>query len=239
MKRLLVGFLVAWLVFDRVASLTASHYGGAGLLVGAVAVATLVAVEMWRARSGLGPTLQRLGFGRPAGRALLAAAAVGALMALYFPVFAAVVGAPLGLRPGWALLWPGLFAQGGIAEEAVFRGYLYGWLRQTRTFWRAAALSVPPFVAVHLLLFTYMPPAVATAATLLSLVMSFPLARAYDLGAATIWAPAVLHFVAQAAVKLVVLPEVHQMPMAMGWMLVSAALPWLVFLVPVRARQPA
>lgn len=56
---------------------------------------------------------------------------------------------------------------------------------------------MPPFVAVHVLLFTYLPLPIAAAATLLSLAMSFPLARLYDLGGATIWAPAILHFVAQ------------------------------------------
>jgi hypothetical protein len=51
-----------------------------------------------------------------------------------------------------------------------------------------------------------MPVPVAAAATLLSLVMSFPLARLYDLGGGTIWAPALLHFVAQAGPKIAVVP---------------------------------
>ena len=51
---------------------------------------------------------------------------------------------------------PGLFAQAGIAEELLFRGYLFGHLREGRSFWRAALLSMPPFLAVHLLLFFQM-----------------------------------------------------------------------------------
>ena len=85
-------------------------------------------------------------------------------MLAFFPVFAWATGLPLGLRPGWLLLVPGLFAQAGIAEEVLFRGFLFGHLRETRSFWRAALLSLPPFLAVHVLLFFRMDPPVAAAA---------------------------------------------------------------------------
>jgi membrane protease YdiL (CAAX protease family) len=71
-------------------------------------------------------------------------------MSMFFPLFARATATPLAARDGWPLLLPGLFAQGGIAEECLFRGYLFGHLRRERSFWRAAWLSVPPFVAVHL-----------------------------------------------------------------------------------------
>ena len=102
---------------------------------------------------------------------------------------------------------PGLFAQAGIAEEVLFRGYLFGHLRRGRSFWRAALLSMLPFVAVHLLLFATMPWPIAAAALLLAVIVAFPLARLYELGGATIWAPALLHFVIQGTVKIVVFPE--------------------------------
>ena len=108
-----------------------------------------------------------LGFGRPRGRGRRCRAAIGAVMLLFFPLFARATEPRSRLRDGWPLLVPGLFAQGGIAEECLFRGYLFGHLRRERSFWRAAWLSVPPFVAVHLLLFTYMPSPIAAAATLL------------------------------------------------------------------------
>lgn len=230
MVRLLAGFVAAWAVLDRTAALTASVYGAAGLVVASAAIAALLVVEVWLFRTGWRGAFTAVGLGRPRGRALALAALIGALMLGFFPVFSLVAGASLVLRDGWALLVPGLLAQGGIAEEALFRGYLYGHLRRTRGYWRAACLSVLPFVAVHLLLFTYMHPAVAAAATFLSLAMGFPLARLYDLGGGTVWAPAVLHFVAQGAVKLVVAPAAAQMTMAMGWMAACMGLPWLVFL---------
>jgi hypothetical protein len=41
--------------------------------------------------------------------------------------------------PGWLWLLPVPFAQTGIAEEEVFRGYLFGLLHRGRGFWRVAA----------------------------------------------------------------------------------------------------
>ena len=66
------------------------------------------------------------------------------------------------------------------------------------------------------------------------------MARLYDLGGATIWAPAILHFVSQGAVKLVVVPD-RQMMLGMGWMAVYAVVPWAASrsgdALPQRARQ--
>jgi membrane protease YdiL (CAAX protease family) len=237
--RLLLGGALAFLAFDRAAALTGSTFGQAGLLVAAVAVTTTALAERllfpkpWRALFG------SLGFGRPAARGVVAALMIGAVMTAFFPVFARVSGTSMALRDGWPWLMPGLFAQGGVAEECLFRGYVFGHLSAARGFWRAAWLSVPPFVLAHLLLFVYMPAPVAGAATLLALVMSFPLARLYALGGRTIWAPALLHFVAQGAVKLAVVPDDRQMALAMAWMGVCALAPWAVFVIGGPARGPS
>ena len=139
---------------------------------------------------------------------------------------------PLSLRDDWMNLVPGLFAQAGLAEEALFRGYLFGELRETRTFWRAALLALPPFFLVHLLFFATMSFAVAAAATLLSFVISFPLARLYDLGGRTIWGPAMVHAVVQGGIKIVDIPEDRMVVVATIWMAAGMVIPWLAFAVP-------
>jgi hypothetical protein len=48
-----------------------------------------------------------------------------------------------------------------------------------------------------------MPWPIALAALLLSVVLSIPFAHLYELGGATIWAPAVLHFVVQGTIKVI------------------------------------
>jgi membrane protease YdiL (CAAX protease family) len=154
---------------------------------------------------------------------------VSLALAAVIPVYAAVRGAPLALHPGWTWLLPGLFAQAGIAEEALFRGFLFGRLRRGRSFWRAAVLSAGPFVAVHLVLFATMPWPVALAAVLLSVVLSFPLAHLFELGGNTVWAPALLHFTVQGAVKVMEVPGDAALPLV--WMAACAVLPFAVFLV--------
>jgi membrane protease YdiL (CAAX protease family) len=128
---------------------------------------------------------------------------------------------------------PGLFAQAGIAEEVLFRSYLFGQVRVGRTFWRAAALSMLPFVSVHLILFFSMAWPIALASVLLAVAISFPLAYLFELGGKTIWAPALLHFVIQATVKLLLFSHGAE-SFALAWMAASAIVPLLVFTVKAR-----
>jgi hypothetical protein len=101
-------------------------------------------------------------------------------------------------------------------------------VKHSRTFWRAAALSMLPFVAVRLVLFVSMPWPIALASVLLAIVISFPLAYLFELGGDTIWAPAFLHFVIQATVKVVAFSQGTE-SFALVWMLASATVPLLIF----------
>lgn len=92
-----------------------------------------------------------------------------------------------------------------------------------------------PFVAVHLILFLSMPWPIALAAVLLSMVLSFPLAHLFELGGSTIWAPALLHFVIQGTVKVIVFSEGEGASFPLVWMAAGALAALLTFLVK-RAR---
>jgi membrane protease YdiL (CAAX protease family) len=203
-----------------------------GLVVGALVVGVLFAVERLLFGASWAGAAQRLGFGRPTGRGIAAGAGAALLMLLVIPAFLAGTGASATAHPGWALLVPGLFAQAGIAEESLFRAYLFGHLREGRPFRRAALVAAVPFVAVHLALFLTQPWPIALASVALAAVMSFPLAHLYELGGRTVWAPAILHFVVQGAIKLVVVPGEAGAVLPLVWIAASAALPWLAFLVP-------
>ena len=92
-----------------------------------------------------------------------------------------------------------------------------------------------PFTLVHLILFATLPWAIALASVLLAVVISFPLAYLFELGGKTIWAPALVHFTVQGALKVVVVSGESAASLPLVWMAASAVLPFLVFLVP-RAR---
>ena len=231
--RLLLGLALVFALFHTAAAALGSDRGQAGLVVGALVVAATLAAERMLFGVPVANAAREIGLGWPTARSLLAAAGVCVLLLLVFPTMAALDGAGVVLDQRWAALLPGLFAQAGIAEEALFRGYLFRRVRAGRTFWRAVGLATLPFVAVHLFLFATMPWPIALAAVLLSAIVGAPLAHLFELGGGTIWAPALLHFTIQGAIKLLALePPDSRLPVI--WMAASAVLPFLVFVMPRR-----
>jgi membrane protease YdiL (CAAX protease family) len=226
--KLTAALSAVFVLFHMLATALGSDRGQAGVIVAVALLGTLLAIN-W-ALFGEKPTaaMRSLGLGPPAISGMLAALAVCALLLAVIPIYALLNGASVAMYAGWGWLLPGLFAQAGIAEEALFRSYLFGRLRRGRSFWHAAGLASVPFAIVHLILFATMPWPVALAAVLLSTIISFPLAKLFELGGNTVWAPALLHFVVQGAIKIVELPGDTGLPIV--WMAASALLPWLVFI---------
>jgi membrane protease YdiL (CAAX protease family) len=234
------GFAIIYLALDRSAAWTNSLYGEYGLPICMLVIAAALLVE--RLLFGRTPrqSLGALGLGRPSRRGLLAALLASLALLAYFPIFVLVSGQPLTLRDSWPWVALGVLLQGGIAEELLWRGYLFRHLRARRSFWRAAALAMLFMVAQHTLLLWVLPLPIAVAALLVALLSSFPLAYLFEAGGNTVWGPALLHCVIQGALKVVVVPEAALLPAQLGWMAVSVVVPYVTFLVrrPNPARQP-
>jgi membrane protease YdiL (CAAX protease family) len=226
----LAGFVVLWVVLDRIAAATGSTSGEAGIAVCAGVIVAAVAIE-WLL-SGRSPVkaAAALGLGAPNARSLVATIVIAGLLLSFYPVFATITGAELSLRDGWVVLLPGLFAQGGIAEETVFRGFLFRRLRGADGFWRGALRAAAPFVLVHLALFLNLDFPIALAAVALSLIVSFPLSWLFAVSGGSVWPGALLHFIVQGSIKLVDAGAQHAL-MAICWMGFVAGACWLVFLV--------
>ena len=224
-----LGLAALFVLFDVTATWLGSDRGQDGLTVCAIVVGATILVM--RALPGIPPAgrlSHRLGLGLPRASGVIAAVTAVTLLLLVVPAYLAVSGSAWSMYPGWSRLLPGLLAQAGIAEEVLFRAYLYGQLRPGRSYWRAALLSSGPFVLVHLELLFRMPAAIAIASILLSAVISLPLARLFDLGGRTIWAPAILHAVVQSVVKVIDIAE-PTATFPLVWMGASAAVPFVVF----------
>ena len=228
--RLVAGLFVVFGLFHGSATILESDRGQRGILIGMLVVAATAMADRFVVRQRREVVGPYLGLGRPRATGLVVAGGVTVLLLISAWLFVRARGLWPALYPAWVSLLPGLFAQGGIAEEALFRGYLFGRIRVGRTFWRAASLSMLPFVAVHVLLFFSMPWPIALASVLLAVVISFPLAWLFELGGGTIWAPALLHFVIQATVKVLVFPSGAE-SFALFWMAASAVVPLLVFTI--------
>ena len=225
--KLVGGLGAVFVLFQLLGHVLNSDRGQAGLSIAVAVIAALVAVERLLFRQSLGSAMSSLGLGRPSALGVAAAVGLSALLVLVIPAYAHVRGVQVVPYPGWAWLLPGLFAQAGIAEEALFRGYLFRRLRQDRSFWNAALLAMIPFVVVHLFMFATLPWTIALAAVVLATVICFPLAHLFELGGNTIWAPAILHFTVQGSIKVLELPGDALMPVV--WMAASATIPYFAF----------
>jgi membrane protease YdiL (CAAX protease family) len=227
---LFLSVLFLWLLLDRTAAALGSFRGEAGVVVCVVVLAAALAVELIRTRRSPRSALAELGL-RPSRRtALLRTGALCVVMLGFFPLYALGTGDALVLRDGVWLLVPGLFAQGGITEEVVFRGYLFRHMREGRTFRQAAIAAAVPFIAVHLLLFLSLEPAVALAALFVAVAISFPLAWLYERAGNSIWPGALLHSVVQGSIKLVETDGSYA-TVALAWMALCVVAPWALFLL--------
>lgn len=211
------------------ASALGSLRGEAGLAVGALMLAAILAVDRVLFSDSMKCSARELGLGAPNERGVIAAFVVGALLVATLPLAATLTGATLKLRSDWLWLIPGLLAQAGMAEELLFRGFVYGRIRRERTFWRAVWLSLPPFVLVHLVLFFLMDWPIALASVALSVISVPALCQLYELGGRTIWAPALVHAVIQGAIKLVDIQGASAMAVPLVWIGACALIPYLAF----------
>jgi membrane protease YdiL (CAAX protease family) len=228
-------FVCLWLILDRTAALLGSTRGEYGFAVCAAVLAAAAAGEYVLAGRRPIPACRVLGLGRPRISPLGVTALLTGMLLCFYPAFSFATGAPLTLRPDAAWLALGMFAQGGIAEEIVFRGFLFRRFREGRTFWRAAALSAVPFTAVHLLLFLTLDFPLALASLVLAVSMSFPLAWLFETSGGTIWPSAILHAAVQASIKLVETGDAFFPTLAVGWIAIGVVAPWILFAL---ARPP-
>lgn len=194
-------------------------------------VALALAAERMLTRASLRDCALALGLGPSTLRALVAAVALSLALLACLPLLAALTNVELALRPNAAWLALGMLAQGGVAEEVLFRGFMYRHLRRTRTFWRAATLSAVPFAAAHLALLWSLDASVALLALAMAVAWSFPLAWLFDRAGSSIWPGAILHAVIQGGIKVLADNSAGFQNLALAWVALGLAAPWLFFVV--------
>jgi membrane protease YdiL (CAAX protease family) len=214
----------------------------AAIGVAAAMMAVAFVIERWSFGRDAAHAFTALGLSRPRGRALAVSLAITAAMASFFPLYSLATGVPIELRADWLWVLLGAIALNGIAEETLFRGFVFGHLRQAgQSFWRAGFTSLLIFALVHLVLFATNPPLVATLALIVAIVAAFPLAFLYERAGNTIWAGVVLHVGAH-LFRLVEIPEAQYMAVALTWLVLQVGVPFLVLVFAnnlLRVRAPS
>jgi membrane protease YdiL (CAAX protease family) len=227
--RIVLGFVVIYAVYFAsalpLAQVEPTLSAVARTLITLVAV---VGVEMSLFGQPAAVATNRLGLSKTSWRWLGVAAVAGAPLVLFFPINSALTGTGWSLPTGWLWTYLGYVAVSGLAEEVMFRAFLFGRLRAGRGFWAAATLSMLAFSAVHLLLFLRLNVFVATAALLLAALGAYPLAYLYERAGGSVWPCVVLHSLAH-LITVVTWAQGGELAAPMAFMAVAAGSPWLVF----------
>jgi membrane protease YdiL (CAAX protease family) len=188
----LATFLSAWFALDR---LVTSPVVLSSATLALAASGSIVLVSE-RLATGLPLTelLRRSGLRRPVAKAAIAAVAVGGIVVATYLGGAAALGIDLAVRSNWPTVLGGALVFHGIAEELVWRGYVYGSFRRRATARRAIARSMPLIALTHVPIIIGNGLAIGSLAVLSAAVTCLPLAHLYDRGGRSIWPPAILHF---------------------------------------------
>ena len=232
--RLIVGFVVVYGVLAIGTALDAT--ARFGLLTLAAVLVAIALTEWTQTRSAGAVVRARLGVGRPGVPALVAATAVSLLVLSVHPLAAALTGSTVALRPNWPWLLLGVFAVHGLAEELVWRRFVFRRLRESHAFWPAVWRSMPFVAAAHVPIVLTVGPVVGLGAMLVAAVTSLPLSYLYEWGRRTLWAPALVH-TAIDSLKIVDVPAGTTTAFSLSLIAVSLAAPLLIFTLP-RALRP-
>lgn len=186
----LATFLAAWYALDALVTSPPNLVSATVALAAAASVLVL-------GQLGLGVSWRQipasLGLGRPVLRAVAVAGIVGSAVVLVMLLGARAVNVTLELRENWLSVLLAALIFHGLAEELVWRGFAFGYLRRRTTFWPAVAWSVPLIALTHVPIVLTNGLGVGLLATLTAAVTCLPFAYLWERGGGTIWAPALLH----------------------------------------------
>ena len=169
----------------------------AGIIPALIAIFTTTLIEKKITDQSIAICVSSLGLGKPCPKQLW----IGALCLL--PILTAYIVMFFGLHtslklaPGFPFLLLKLVIAQGIAEEVVFRGFVFRHLRVGRSFWRAALLSASIFSIAHL---SHLFKGVSTQILIdmsvsigFTFVMAPALALLFEYGGNVIWGCSLLH----------------------------------------------
>lgn len=225
----LLAFIILFALFSGLGFLTANFDWTWTRILICIVVVSGVTIA-WSLIKKVPPaqSFRKVGFGVPNWRVIGVAVVLSAMMLAFFPLYSRLANVRLPLQTNWPWILIGIISGVGIAEETLFRGYVFGFLREKRTFWQAATLSMILFGAMHLLLLLWLPLLIAMAAIILAIIAAYPAAYLFETGNRTIWPSAILHTTALAT-NLFEIPAELTVSLSLLWIGVVVIGLFLVF----------
>lgn len=155
---------------------------------------------------------------------------VSVALLITYPLLGYLLKTSIMLAENWHWNLAGLVFTAGVAEEMLFRGYLFGSLRRKMSFRKATLLSAICFTLAHLFMFTYMDWPVALLSTILAIATSLPLAFLFEKGNHSIWSPAIVHVAIRTVGMVVTNDEKHFQQFSLLWISACMIIPYIVLL---------
>ncbi len=183
-------FLVAWWLLDTLTTPVPSPGSAASALA---AVAIVLFLGQRAGGTGWAHVPAALGLRRPAAQAVAVAGLVGGMYLTVLLLGANGLGVNLEVRENWPAVLVGVLLFHGLAEELVWRGYVFARLRDHRSFSAAVWWSVPVIALTHAPIVVSDGWLVGALATLTAAITCLPLAFLWERGGHAVWAPALLH----------------------------------------------
>ncbi len=231
---IVTGYLILYGVFELMAKLTGDTTlpRNALLITVCVLVAAVVA-ELVFFKSKFSELVKVLGLGKPGTKAIIASLVITLSLFLCYPLITLKTGYKFIIPDNWLMLAIGVFALHGIAEEVLYRGFLFRRLREGRSFWNAAWIAVILFSAAHIPILINQGLLVGGMAVLLAVVSSIPFSYLYEKGNNTIWAPAIVHAAIDTVIPILAAGQMDEKAtMAVTlWMAASMVIPYISFLI--------
>ncbi|HRE12270.1 MAG TPA: type II CAAX endopeptidase family protein [Ignavibacteria bacterium] len=231
---IIIGYILLYGTFELTAKLTGDTVNPLNALLISVCVfIAAVIVEVVFFKSRFSELVKILGLGKPGSKALIASLVITLLLFLCYPLITLITGFNFNIPENWIWLAIGVFVLHGIAEEVLYRGFLFRRLRESRSFWKAAWLAVIFFTVAHIPIIINQGLLVGGMAVLLAVISSFPFSYLYEKGNNSIWAPAIVHAAIDTIIPILAAgPMDERATMAVTlWMAASMAIPYLSFVI--------
>lgn len=144
------------------------------LLVSITVVSILLLLNKWLYNKTTKNAATDIGLKSVAINSLIPGLLLSMLLLLMYPLLGYIFNTTIFIHENWLWNTIGLLLTAGVTEEVLFRGFLFGKLRATMNFRKAAVISIAAFSLAHLPMFTYMDWKIALPSTLLAIGLSVP-----------------------------------------------------------------
>lgn len=229
--KLYLVFILAFLVMHFTGLLVKElPYISNAVIVFALVLSTVLLISRVFYASDVESTISEIGFRKACLQEILPGIIISVVLLFMYPLLGYLLGTKIRMTNNWQLNMIGLLLTGGLAEEILFRGFLFRRLRLQMNFKKATLVSAIVFAMAHLLLFMYLNWTVALLSTVLAAGLSLPFAYLFERGGNALWSPALVHATIRTVGLVFTTDQQNFMALSSAWIIMSLVIPYIVLL---------